>query len=69
MPGQGPLRRVAATIRHGVFSEGLWISETRNLARFWCYQPMYNLIMRDLEQEILPLCRQKGGGSGDVGAP
>jgi aryl-alcohol dehydrogenase-like predicted oxidoreductase len=43
-------------------SEGLWISETKNLGRFQCYQPQYSLVVRDIEEEILPLCREKGLG-------
>ncbi|HUV08993.1 MAG TPA: aldo/keto reductase [Spirochaetia bacterium] len=42
--------------------EALWISETRNLARFECYQPQYNLVVRDIEQELVPLCLEKGLG-------
>ena len=43
-------------------SEALWISETRNLARFVCYQPQYSLVVRDIEYELLPLCQFKGLG-------
>jgi aryl-alcohol dehydrogenase-like predicted oxidoreductase len=43
-------------------SEALWISETRGLARFVCYQPQYNLVVRDIEQELIPLCQHKGLG-------
>ena len=42
--------------------EALWISDTRNLARFACYQPQYNLIVRDIETELIPLCQYKGLG-------
>jgi aryl-alcohol dehydrogenase-like predicted oxidoreductase len=40
----------------------LWISETKNLARFECYQPQYSLVVRDIEQELVPLCLLKGLG-------
>ncbi len=43
-------------------SEALWISETKNLARFVCYQPQYSLVVRDIEYELLPLCQFKGLG-------
>jgi aryl-alcohol dehydrogenase-like predicted oxidoreductase len=43
-------------------SEALWISDTRNLARFECYQPQYSLVVRDIEQELIPLCQYKGLG-------
>lgn len=42
--------------------EALWISETRNLYRFECYQPQYSLVVRDIEQELIPLCQYKGLG-------
>ena len=43
-------------------NEALWVSETKNLAPFICYQPQYSLVVRDIEQELLPLCRLKGLG-------
>jgi aryl-alcohol dehydrogenase-like predicted oxidoreductase len=43
-------------------SEALWISDARNLARFECYQPQYSLVVRDIEQELIPLCQYKGLG-------
>lgn len=42
--------------------EALWISETKGLARFECYQPQYSLVVRDIEQEIVPVCELKGLG-------
>jgi aryl-alcohol dehydrogenase-like predicted oxidoreductase len=42
--------------------DALWISETRGLARYECLQPLYNLIERGLDAEVLPLCRDKGVG-------
>lgn len=43
-------------------SEALWISESQKLAKFVCYQPLYNLVVRDIEQELVPLCEYKGLG-------
>ena len=43
-------------------SDALWTSETRGLARYDCLQPLYNLIERGIDQELLPLCRDKGVG-------
>ncbi len=43
-------------------SEALWISKTHNLAQFVCYQPLYNLVVRDIEQELVPLCENEGLG-------
>jgi aryl-alcohol dehydrogenase-like predicted oxidoreductase len=40
----------------------LGISEANNLARFECYQPQYSLVVRDIEQELIPLCEYKGLG-------
>lgn len=42
--------------------EALWTSDSKNLARFECYQPQYSLVVRDIEQEIMPICRLKGLG-------
>ena len=42
--------------------ECLWISEHNNLARFEVYQPQYSLVVRDIEQELVPLCQYKGLG-------
>jgi aryl-alcohol dehydrogenase-like predicted oxidoreductase len=41
---------------------GLGISERLGLARFDCVQPRYNLLHRDIEAELLPLCRDQGVG-------
>jgi aryl-alcohol dehydrogenase-like predicted oxidoreductase len=42
--------------------EGLWISDRRGLERFVCVQPLYNLVNRDVEVELLPFCRAHGLG-------
>ena len=43
-------------------SEALWISDVNRLARFECFQPQYSLVVRDIEQELIPLCQLKGLG-------
>lgn len=43
-------------------ADALWLSEAKNLARFACYQPQYSLVVRDIEQELIPLCQAKGLG-------
>jgi aryl-alcohol dehydrogenase-like predicted oxidoreductase len=43
-------------------SSGLRISEVNHLARFDCAQPVYNLLTRDIEVELLPLCANEGIG-------
>jgi aryl-alcohol dehydrogenase-like predicted oxidoreductase len=42
--------------------ESIWISDTNGLERFAAYQPQYNLVVRDVEAEIVPVCRLKGVG-------
>src|SRR5262249_49115575 len=41
---------------------GLGISERSGLARFDCVQPRYNLLYREIETDLLPLCRDQGLG-------
>jgi aryl-alcohol dehydrogenase-like predicted oxidoreductase len=40
----------------------LGVSDRLGLARFDCVQPRYNLLYRDIESELLPLCRYAGLG-------
>jgi aryl-alcohol dehydrogenase-like predicted oxidoreductase len=40
----------------------LGLSERLGLARFDCVQPRYNLLYREIEAELLPLCRDQGLG-------
>lgn len=42
--------------------EALWISDSHDWARFECYQPQYSLVVRDIEEEIIPACALKGLG-------
>ena len=42
--------------------DALWTSEMHGLTRYECLQPLYNLIERGLDAELLPLCRAKGVG-------
>jgi len=42
--------------------KALRVSELHNLARFDCVQPPYNLLTRDIEYEMLPLCASEGMG-------
>jgi len=37
-------------------------SEARHLVRFASAQPRYNLLFREMERELLPLCREEGVG-------
>jgi aryl-alcohol dehydrogenase-like predicted oxidoreductase len=42
--------------------EALWISDSKGLARFEAYQPQYSLVVRDIEEELVPACDLKGLG-------
>jgi aryl-alcohol dehydrogenase-like predicted oxidoreductase len=60
---QGKVRYIACSnYQAWRLSEALWISDSNNLARFECYQPQYSLVVRDIEQELVPLCLNKGLG-------
>ena len=60
---QGKVRHIACSnYQAWRLSEALWISDTNRLERFECYQPQYSLVVRDIEQELIPLCELKGLG-------
>lgn len=60
---QGKVRYIACSNYEAWrLSEALWISEVHDLAKFVCYQPQYSLVVRDIEQELVPLCLHKGIG-------
>ena len=40
----------------------LWTSDRLGLAPLSCVQPLYNIVNRDIEVELLPLCRQQRTG-------
>ncbi len=42
--------------------EAVWISDSKNLTRFEAYQPQYSLVVRDIEEELVPACALKGLG-------
>ena len=39
--------------------EGVWLSDSKGLARFAVYQPQYSLVVRDIEEELVPACALK----------
>lgn len=43
-------------------AEALWVSDRRGYASFCAVQPLYNLVNRDVELELLPCCRAHGIG-------
>jgi aryl-alcohol dehydrogenase-like predicted oxidoreductase len=42
--------------------ESLWISKTQGLERFVSAQMQYSLVVRDIEREHVPVCREHGLG-------
>src|ERR1700730_15258431 len=42
--------------------KSLWVSDKAGVARFDSLQPQYSLISRDIERELMPLCRSEGLG-------
>jgi aryl-alcohol dehydrogenase-like predicted oxidoreductase len=40
-------------------SKALRLSEVNKLARFECIEPPYNLLTRDIEMELIPLCQSE----------
>ena len=43
-------------------SETIWICDTKDYAPIICYQPLYSLVTRDIEEELVPLCLHKNVG-------
>jgi len=43
-------------------AKALWTSDKLGLVRFDSAQPRYNLLSRDIEAELLPLCQDQGVG-------
>ncbi len=60
---QGKVRYIACSNYEAWrLMEGIWISDSKGMARFECYQPQYSLVVRDIEQELIPVCQLKGLG-------
>ncbi len=60
---QGKIRYIACSNYEAWrLMEALWTSDSKGLARFECYQPQYSLVVRDIEQELIPVCQLKGVG-------
>ena len=63
MVRSGKVRYLACSnFRAWRLCEALWASDVRNLNRFACVQPLYNIVNRDIEVELLPLCQEHGLG-------
>jgi aryl-alcohol dehydrogenase (NADP+) len=63
MVRQGKVRYLGCSnFRAFQLAKALWTSDRLNLARWDVVQPPYNLLARDVEYELLPLCREEGVG-------
>jgi aryl-alcohol dehydrogenase (NADP+) len=63
MVRQGKVRYIGCSnFRAFQLAKALGISDKQNLARWDFIQPPFNLLARDVEYELLPLCRAEGVG-------
>mgnify|MGYP000103162858 CR=1 FL=1 len=54
----GKVRYIACSnFRAWQVCEALWLSKLHGWERFSCVQPLYNIVNRDIEVELLPLCQ------------
>ncbi len=60
---QGKVRYIACSNFHAWrICEALSVSEKLGLEDFVCTQPLYNIVNRDIEVELLPFCQKYGVG-------
>jgi 1-deoxyxylulose-5-phosphate synthase len=60
---QGKVRYLGCSnFKAWLLATALSISDHHGLARFDCVQPRYNLLFREIENELLPLCHHHGVG-------
>jgi aryl-alcohol dehydrogenase-like predicted oxidoreductase len=60
---QGKIRYLACSnFEAWRLMDALWISDHHDWSRIECYQPQYSLVVRDIEDELIPLCQYKGVG-------
>ena len=60
---QGKVRYLGCSnFRAFQLCKALWLSDKHNLARWDIIQPPFNLLARDIEYELLPLCLEEGIG-------
>ena len=60
---QGKVRYIACSnFLAWQLCKALWVSNLHNLARFDCIQSPYNLLTRDIEYELVPLCASERVG-------
>ncbi|MDA0349264.1 MAG: aldo/keto reductase [Verrucomicrobia bacterium] len=61
---QGKIRYLACSnFEAWRLMDALWISDHHDWSRIECYQPQYSLLVRDIEDELIPLCQYKGVGT------
>jgi len=60
---QGKVRYIACSnFEAWRVCEALWTSKQQGLEEFVCVQPLYNIVNRDIEVELLPFCQKYGVG-------
>ena len=63
MVRSGKVRYIACSnFRAWRLCEALWTSDKLYLDKFECVQPLSNIVNRDIEVELLPLCKEHGIG-------
>jgi aryl-alcohol dehydrogenase-like predicted oxidoreductase len=61
---QGKIRYLACSnFEAWRLMDALWIGDHHDWSRIECYQPQYSLLVRDIEDELIPLCQYKGVGT------
>jgi aryl-alcohol dehydrogenase-like predicted oxidoreductase len=60
---QGKVRYIgSSTFPASQIVEAQWVAEKRGRERFVCEQPPYSLLVRGIENDVLPTCRRYGMG-------
>ena len=61
---QGKVRYIgSSTYPAAQIVKAQWVSRKRGLQRFVCEQPPYSLLVRGIEADVLPTCRELGMGT------
>ena len=59
--GQGKVRYLGCSnFAAWQLCKALWISDVRSLAGFDCVQPRFNMLEREVERDLVPLCEDQG---------
>lgn len=60
---QGKVRAIgSSTFPASLIVEAQWVADRRGRERFRCEQPPYSLLVRGIEQDVLPTCARHGMG-------